>query len=65
MTVTVDFTAFCIDFTFLVYFMGKIIICPDGDSNPRPFGLIFGIKTPNRILAFMAMELLKYELLNG
>jgi hypothetical protein len=42
MTVTVDFTAFCIDFTFMVYFMGNIIIFPDGDSNPRPFGLVFG-----------------------
>jgi hypothetical protein len=36
--------------------MRKRIICPDGDSNPRPaFGLIFGIKTPNRILAFTAI----------
>jgi hypothetical protein len=54
MTVTVDFTGLCIDLTFLVYFLGKIVICPDGDSNPRPFGLIFGIKTPNRIQAFTA-----------
>jgi hypothetical protein len=45
MRVTVDFTAFCIDFTFLVYFMGKKIIFPGGDLNPRPFGLIFGINT--------------------
>jgi hypothetical protein len=60
---TVDFTAFCIDFTFLVYLMGKIIIRPDGDSNPRPFELIFGIKTPNRILAFTAIRTLD-QLLN-
>jgi hypothetical protein len=59
MIVTVDFTAFCIDFTFLMYFMGKIVICPDGDLNPRPFGLIFGIKTPNHILAFMAIRTLE------
>jgi hypothetical protein len=51
--------SFWIDFTFLVYFMGKIVICPDGDSNPRPFGLIFGIKTPNRILAFLAIRTLE------
>jgi hypothetical protein len=56
MTVTVDFTAFYIDFTRLVYFMGKIVFCPDGDSNPRPFELIFGIKTPNRILAFTVIR---------
>jgi hypothetical protein len=56
MSVTVDFTAVCIDFTFLVYFSGKIVNCPDGDSNPRPFGRIFGKKTPNRILAFTAMN---------
>jgi hypothetical protein len=103
MTVTVNLTAFCIDFTFLVYFifdlvweflhafviyfriwqgiltcflifwwffavsnfltlvyfMGKIIICPDGDSNARPFGLIFGIKTPNCILVFTAIRTLE------
>jgi hypothetical protein len=57
--VTVDFNAFCIDFTFLVFFMRKTIICPDGDSNQRPFGLIFAIKTPNRILAFTAIRTLE------
>jgi hypothetical protein len=60
MTVIVDFTAFYIDFTFLMYFMGKIIIiCPDGDANLRPFGLIFGIKTLNRILVFTAIRTLE------
>jgi hypothetical protein len=59
MTTTVDFTAFCSDFTFLVYILGKIVDCPDGNSNPRPFGLIFGIKTPNRILAFTAIRTLE------
>jgi hypothetical protein len=58
MTVTVDFTAFWIDFTFLVYFLGKIVICCDGDWNPRPFGRIFGTKTPIRILALTAFRIL-------
>jgi hypothetical protein len=43
--------------------MGKIFICPDEDSNPRPFGLIVDIKTPNHILAFTAIRK-KDELLN-
>jgi hypothetical protein len=64
MTFTVDFTAFYIGFTFLVYFKGIIIICPDGDSNSRPFELIKRIKIPNRILPFKLFELLKDELLN-
>jgi hypothetical protein len=46
LTVAVDFTALSVNFTFLVYFIGKIVICSDGDSNSRPYGLIFGIKTP-------------------
>jgi hypothetical protein len=45
MTVAVDFTTFSIYFSFLVYFNAKIVILVDGDSNSRPFGLIFGIKT--------------------
>jgi hypothetical protein len=59
MTVTVDFTAFYIDFTFLVYLIGKKIIYPDGDTNPRPFGPIFGIKTPNCIPAFTSFQTLE------
>jgi hypothetical protein len=64
MTVTVDFTALCIDFTFLVYFMGKNIICPAGDSNPRPFGLVFSIKLQTASQRSRLFELLKNEPLN-
>jgi hypothetical protein len=39
--------------------MGKIVFCHDGDSNPQPLRLIFGIKTPNRILAFTAIRILE------
>jgi hypothetical protein len=42
---------------------GKNNYLPDEDSNPR-LGLIFGIKTPNRIRSRL-FELLKDELLNG
>jgi hypothetical protein len=58
MTVAVDSTLFSIDFAVLVDFIGKNYF-PDGDSNPRPFGLIFGIKTPNRILAFRSIRILE------
>jgi hypothetical protein len=39
----------CTSYSEFWNFMGKIIICIDGDLNPRPFGLIFGIKIPKRI----------------
>jgi hypothetical protein len=51
-SVTVDFADSNKDFAILVYFIRKIINGLDGDSNPRPFGFIFSIKTPKCNVAF-------------
>jgi hypothetical protein len=54
-----DSTTLIIDFTSLVYFIWKIIFWPARDSNLRPLGTIFSIKTSNRNLAFSAFPLLE------
>jgi hypothetical protein len=54
-----DSTALIIDFPSLVYFIWKIFFWPARDSDPRPLGTLFSIKTSNRNLAFSAMPLLK------
>jgi hypothetical protein len=54
-----DSTTLIIDFTSLVYFIRKIVFWSARDSNPRPLGTLFSIKTPNRNYAFSAIPLLE------